>query len=146
MPCYEGKLAYLTLNRASATTWQRWVGYIHYIYTVMQREYYIVFNYASNHRRWWPEALCFWSVCASVFVTLWARYLHRELTDLHQTWHGYSPWRVDELIRYSRSWGQRSRSYGVIYENLVCAISHEGFDGSSPNLTWLLPMKSRWTD
>jgi len=72
-------------------------------------------------------------------VRLWhslcAWYLKRDWMYLHQTWHGYSLWRVDELIRYSRIWGQRSRSYGIIYKNLVWAISHEGFDGSSPNLT-----------
>jgi len=86
------------------------------------------------------------SVCPSMTQSLCAWYLTRDLTDLYQTWHGNSLWRVDELIRYSRSWGQRSRSYGVIYKNLVCAISRKGFEGSSPNLTWLLPMKSRWTD
>ena len=43
---------------------------------------------------------------------------------------------VDELIRYSRPWGQRSRSYRVMYIKFVYVISHKGVEGSSPNLTW----------
>jgi len=78
------------------------------------------------------------SICPSVAQSLGARYLTGVSTDLYQTWHGNSLWRVDELIRYSRSLGQRSRSYGVIYENHVCEIYREGFDGSLPNFTWLL--------
>jgi hypothetical protein len=31
----------------------------------------------------------------------------------------------EELVRYSRSWGQRSRSYGVDLENLMGAIFPE---------------------
>jgi len=58
----------------------------------------------------------------------------QDLMDLHQTWHGYSLWRVDELIRHWRSWGQRSRSLQVIYKNFVCTISHMGFDGCSLGL------------
>ena len=43
---------------------------------------------------------------------------------------------VDELIRFSRSWGQRSRSYKVILEKLGNKISPKGVQGSSPNVTW----------
>ena len=44
--------------------------------------------------------------------------------------------KIDELIRYSRYWGQRSRSYGVIYKKVVSSIPCKGDEGSSPNLTY----------
>ena len=56
---------------------------------------------------------------------LWARYLLNPFTDFHETFTIDSVPKEDELIRYSTSWGQRSRSYGDDLENLVGAISPE---------------------
>ena len=46
-------------------------------------------------------------------------------TDFHETFTIGSVPKEDELIRYPRSWGQRSRSYRDDLENLVGAISPE---------------------
>ena len=61
----------------------------------------------------------------TTFKILWARYHLNPLTDFHETFTIDSVLKEDELIRYSRSLGQRSRSYGINLEILMGAISPE---------------------
>ena len=56
---------------------------------------------------------------------LGARYLLNPFTDFLETFTIGSVPKEDELIRYSTSWGPRSRSQGDDLENLVGAISPE---------------------
>ena len=49
---------------------------------------------------------------------LWVQYLLNPWTDFHETFLIDSIPKEDELIRYSRSWDQRSMSYGVNLEIL----------------------------
>ena len=51
--------------------------------------------------------------------------------DFHETLTIDLVPKEDELIMYSGSWGQRSRSYGDDLENLVGAISPEPLYGFS---------------
>jgi len=98
--------------------------------------------YASAHRRWWPEALCFWSVCPCFSPSV---HLSVHLCNLVgaislQRLDGSSS-NLTWLLTIKGRWTDYvfkvmgSRSYGVIYTNLVCAISREEFEWSSPNLT-----------
>ena len=61
------------------------------------------------------------------YITLNRQYLQmsREVITKHEM---ASP--VDELIRFSRSWGLRSRSYKVILEKFSNKISPKGVQGS----------------
>ena len=77
---------------------------------------------------------------------LWAQYLLNPWTDFYETFTIDSLPKEDELIRYSRSWGQRSRSYGVDLENLVGAISPEPLNVFSWNLPDWFTTKGGWAD
>ena len=71
------------------------------------------------------------SCCTSVGLSVGpehlvnAIYLLNPFTDFHDFFTIDSVPKEDELIRYSRSWGQRSRSYEDDLKNLVGTISHE---------------------
>ena len=65
----------------------------------------------------------------STLKFLWAQYLLNPRMDFRITFPIDSLPKKDELIRYSRSWGQRS--YGVHLENLVGVISPEPLNGFS---------------
>ena len=63
----------------------------------------------------------------------WALYLLNPFTDFHETFTICSEPKEGELVRFSRSWGQRSMSYGEDLEHLLGAISPEPLHGFSWN-------------
>jgi len=77
---------------------------------------------------------------------LWARYLLNRWTDFDQTLHECHLWSPHDLIRFSRSTGQMSRSRSDDPKILVGAISPEPVDGFRPNFARMSPMVAPRSD
>ena len=73
----------------------------------------------------------------STLKILWVQYLLNPWTYFHESFTTNSLSKEDKLITYSRSWGQRSRSYQVNLENPVGPVSPEPLKGFSWHFLYL---------